>query len=65
MDADVVKLEALTIGPDERLIIRVNEAFDESLVAELREAFTDLGINDRVLIFIGDREAFEFTKVAA
>ncbi len=61
----VLELEALRIGPDERLIIRIPEERDEdvrsdSFMSDILEALAIVGLKDRALIFHGD---FEFTVV--
>lgn len=57
----VVLADAVVVGPEDRLVVRVAEDWTQEVVEELLMSFKDIGIDDRVLILWGD---VEFAKVA-
>ena len=64
MKIKIVNAEALVIGPEDRLLIRIPETLPEGLseaiTGELLEHFKLTGLAERVLILQGE---FELTKV--
>jgi len=55
---NVVDAEALKVGPDEVLIVRIADMGDEtqSLVEGFLSELTALGLEDRALVVVGDAE---------
>lgn len=59
MSRRVIKeIEALRIGPEERLLIRIPEAaiVDDRMLDDFQDALAEIGIGDRVLVVVGDAE---------
>lgn len=63
MSADAIKIvnaEALIVGPDEVLIIRLPEQDDPAFLADAMEALGRAGLDGRCVVITGDAE---LTKV--
>ena len=54
----VVNAEALKVGPDEVLIVRITDQgeYTESLVEGFLDELTALGLEERALVVVGDAE---------
>ena len=61
-DVRIVNAEALVVGPDETLVVRLPEDLREndSFAIELGEIFDRVGLHDRVVFAFGD---IQFAKV--
>ena len=55
---NVVNAEALKVGPDEVLIVRITDQgeYTESLVEGFLDELTALGLEERALVVVGDAE---------
>lgn len=66
MDVNIVNAEALRIGPDEVLIIKIGETSvpddHEALLDDLNELLTHVGLKDRSFILMGDDIEFAVAK---
>lgn len=58
----IVNAEALVVGPEDRLLLRIPEDIPETAIEDLWEAIGSIGIKERCLIVHG---MLEFTKVEA
>lgn len=55
-DLNVINAEALRVGPDEVLIIRLNSDADEEVAKDLLDYLREVGLEKRSLVFTGDVE---------
>jgi len=62
MDERLIReIEALKVGPDDRLILRVPETWDVAFVGRAIKTLGDIGLGKRALVIVGD--AVEFVVV--
>lgn len=60
---NVKELEALRIGPDERLIIRLRDEAPDGFVEGLVKALVEMGLRDRALVLTIDDDLADFVVV--
>lgn len=57
---NVKEIEALVVGPDEVLVVRIPEGTFDTTFKELQSALDGVGLQNRYIVFCGK---VEFTKV--
>lgn len=56
------QIEALHVGPDEVLIIRIKEPWENEHLDDLMDAVSAFGLENRVLVFAFDAEMVAVRK---